>query len=90
VVIDHSSLTKTSRLQCNQCYASILPSALAAGALIGLQCNQCYASIQETNLEKDKGDFIIPCPACGAKNILKIVRINRMIVPTIEIAGWRE
>jgi hypothetical protein len=27
---------------------------------------------------------------CEAKNFLKIASANRLLVPTIEIAGWRE
>lgn len=54
------------------------------------QCSRCHKTCFIHHLEKDAGDYVAWCSTCGAKNILKIARINRMLVPTIEIAGWRD
>jgi DNA-directed RNA polymerase subunit RPC12/RpoP len=54
------------------------------------QCSRCHKTCFIRRIEKDAGDYVARCSSCGAKNILKVARINRMLVPTIEIVGWRD
>lgn len=54
-----------------------------------LQCKQCYVTLQELNLEKDKGDFVISCPACGAKNIVAPILIEQAPIDTFKVVGYR-
>jgi transcription elongation factor Elf1 len=55
------------------------------------QCLHCQVVILNQQVEKDAGDWIIPCLYCGAKNILAPILINRIPpLPTIEIIGWRD
>jgi hypothetical protein len=54
------------------------------------QCSRCHKNCLIRRILKDAGDYIALCSSCGAKNILKITRINQKLVPTIETAGWRD
>jgi transcription elongation factor Elf1 len=54
------------------------------------QCSRCHKNCFIRRIEKNAGDYIARCSSCGAKNILKIARINGKLVPTIEITGWRD
>ena len=53
--------------------------ALAQVAALGI----CLSIL----LKHDAGDWLIPCPRCGAKNILSPIPSS---IPTWEITGWRE
>jgi DNA-directed RNA polymerase subunit RPC12/RpoP len=44
------------------------------------QCIKCSAPLLYP-LEQDKGDMILRCIICGAKNIVKA---------SVQIVGWRE
>ena len=54
------------------------------------QCSRCHNPCFIRRIEKDAGDYIARCSACGAKNILKIARVNQVLIPAIETAGWRD
>jgi hypothetical protein len=54
------------------------------------KCAHCHNTCFIRRIERDAGDYVAACSSCGAKNVLKIARINQMLVPTVEIVGWRE
>jgi len=56
------------------------------------QCKHCGVSsfISPAQVERDASDWILRCRHCGAKNILRATLINNVVVPALEIAGWRE
>jgi hypothetical protein len=37
-----------------------------------------------------QGDWIIPCPVCGIKNVLGLIRDNAIFLSNWEVIGWRE
>ncbi len=53
-------------------------------------CARCKATIVAGEVERESGDWILRCPLCGAKNILANALINKIPLPTFEVAGWRE
>jgi len=54
------------------------------------QCSRCHKPCFIRRIEKDAGDYVATCSVCGAKNILNIIQLDKVLVPTIEIDGWRE
>jgi hypothetical protein len=53
-------------------------------------CSHCHKPNLIRSVDRDAGDCIVICSFCGTKNILQVTWINRIPVPTIEIAGYRD
>jgi DNA-directed RNA polymerase subunit RPC12/RpoP len=53
-------------------------------------CSRCHNPIKQSVIEKDRGDFIVRCEECNVRNILKLTVINKILVLTAEIIGWKD
>ena len=53
-------------------------------------CARCRATMVAGEIEREAGDWIIRCQVCAAKNILAPTLINKLPLPTFNVAGWRE
>ena len=51
---------------------------------------QRFSLMAEGEIEKDAGDWVLPCLNCGAKNVLAPVVVDQVMMAGVEIIGWRE
>ncbi len=52
-------------------------------------CHHVFIVSSQTGIERDTGDWILPCPECGAKNVLAAVVVDHVVLPVLQIVGWR-
>lgn len=54
-------------------------------------CARCHINtLSGSTLEKLFGEWIVRCPECGAKNLVKTIAINNVVLLTAIIIGWRD
>ena len=54
-------------------------------------CTHCgVTTVARVIIEHDGEDWIVHCSECGAANVLECLLLNKVLVPTLQVIGWKQ